>query len=224
MRNHFQINRLEGFSSKKLNNYGVPADRLHFHPNHAMVWSRLVRKRESAPGIAEWSVGGDAVIVRAIDGLNEVVGKIVSVLAIIFAGIIIYDVVLRYVFSEPTRWAFDVSKQLFGFYFILLGGYALRHNAHVRVDILTERLGRGGQRIADLLGYVIFFFPFAWVFLTRSWDFASTSWAQGEVTYGAIQMPVYPLKMAMCVAAGLLLLQGIAEVLKIILDRQEISE
>ncbi|KRS13732.1 C4-dicarboxylate ABC transporter permease [Roseovarius atlanticus] len=164
------------------------------------------------------------MIVRAIDGLNEVVGRIVSVLAIIFAGIIIYDVVLRYVFSEPTRWAFDVSKQLFGFYFILLGGYALRHNAHVRVDILTERLGRGGQRVADLLGYVIFFFPFAWVFLTRSWDFASTSWAQGEVTYGAIQMPVYPLKMAMCVAAGLLLLQGVAEVLKIILDRQEVSE
>jgi TRAP-type mannitol/chloroaromatic compound transport system permease small subunit len=37
-------------------------------------------------------------------------------------------------------------------------------------------------------------------------------------------MPVYPLKMAMCVAAGLLLLQGIAEVLKIVLDRQEAAE
>jgi len=164
------------------------------------------------------------MVIRAIDGLNEVVGRIISVLAIIFAAIIIYDVVLRYAFSEPTRWAFDVSKQLFGFYFVLLGGYALRHKAHVRVDILTEKLGRGGQRIADLLGYAIFFFPFAWVFLTRSWEFAARSFAQGEVTYGAIQMPVYPLKMAMCVAAGLLLLQGLAEVLKIVFDRQEASE
>jgi len=164
------------------------------------------------------------MVIRAIDGLNEVMGRIISVLAIIFAAIIIYDVVLRYAFSEPTRWAFDVSKQLFGFYFVLLGGYALRHKAHVRVDILTEKLGRGGQRIADLLGYAIFFLPFAWVFLTRSWEFAARSWAQGEVTYGAIQMPVYPLKMAMCVAAGLLLLQGLAEVLKIVFDRQEASE
>lgn len=164
------------------------------------------------------------MVIRAIDGLNEVVGRIISVLAIIFAAIIIYDVVLRYVFNEPTRWAFDVSKQLFGFYFVLLGGYALRHKAHVRVDILTEKLGRGGQRITDLLGYVIFFFPFAWVFLTRSWDFAARSLAQGEVTYGAIQMPVYPLKMAMCAAAGLLLLQGVAEVLKIVFDRREVSE
>lgn len=164
------------------------------------------------------------MVVRTINGLNEIVGRIISVLAIVFAAIIIYDVVLRYVFNEPTRWAFDVSKQLFGFYFVLLGGYALRHKAHVRVDILTEKLGRGGQRIADLLGYAIFFFPFAWVFLTRSWEFAMRSWAQGEVTYGAIQMPVYPLKMAMCVAAGLLLLQGFAEVIKIVFDRQEASE
>jgi TRAP-type mannitol/chloroaromatic compound transport system permease small subunit len=164
------------------------------------------------------------VVVRAINGLNEVVGRIIVVLAIVFAAIIIYDVILRYAFNEPTRWAFDVSKQLFGFYFVLLGGYALRHKAHVRVDIVTEKLGPGWQRIADLVGYVVFFFPFTWVFLTRSWEFASRSWAQGEVTYGAIQMPVYPLKMAMCLAAGLLLLQGIAEVLKIVLDRQEAAE
>ncbi len=164
------------------------------------------------------------MVVRAINGLNEVVGRIIVVLAIVFAAIIIYDVILRYAFNEPTRWAFDVSKQLFGFYFVLLGGYALRHKAHVRVDIVTEKLGPGWQRIADLVGYVVFFFPFTWVFLTRSWEFASRSWAQGEVTYGAIQMPVYPLKMAMCLAAGLLLLQGIAEVLKIVLDRQEAAE
>ncbi|RKT35011.1 TRAP-type mannitol/chloroaromatic compound transport system permease small subunit [Roseovarius halotolerans] len=164
------------------------------------------------------------MIVRAISGLNEVVGRIVSVFAVGFAAIIIYDVVLRYVFNEPTRWAFDVAKQMFGFYFVMLGGYALRHKAHVRVDIVTEKLGRGAQRVADLLGYVVFFFPFTWVFLTRSWEFAARSWAQGEVTYGAIQMPVYPLKMAMCLAAGLLMLQGVAEVIKLIFDRQEASE
>ena len=119
------------------------------------------------------------MVIRAIDGLNEVVGRIVAVVAIIFAAIIIFDVVMRYAFSEPTRWAFDVSKQLFGFYFVLLGGYALRHGAHVKVDILTEKFGPGTRRVVDLLGYVIFFFPFAWVFLTRSWEFAARSWATG---------------------------------------------
>lgn len=164
------------------------------------------------------------IIIRAIDALNELVGRIVAVVAILFALIIIYDVVMRYAFNDPTRWAFDVSKQLYGFYFVMLGGYALRHGAHVRVDILTERFSRGWQRIVDLLGYVTFFFPFTYVFTTRSWDFAMKSWNQGEKTYGAIQMPVYPLKMAMCVAAALLMIQGIAEVLKIILDVDTTSE
>lgn len=141
--------------------------------------------------------------------------------AVIFAAIIIFDVVMRYAFNAPTRWAFDVTKQLYGFYFVMLGGYALRHQAHVRVDLVTERLRPVARRWVEVAGYVIFFFPFAWVFLTRSWEFAMKSWQQGETTYGSVQLPVYPLKMAMAVAAGLLFLQGIVEVLKLILDKQE---
>ena len=163
------------------------------------------------------------MIIRIIDTINEIVGRIVVVLAVIFAAIIIYDVVMRYAFNAPTRWAFDLSKQLYGFYFILLGGYALRHGSHVRVDLLLERFSPGLTRIVEIAGYVIFFFPFAWIFLTRSYDFAATSWAQGETTYGAVALPVYPLKAALCVAAGLLLIQGVSEVLKILLgQRQEV--
>ena len=158
-------------------------------------------------------------IVRLIDGINEVVGRIVSVVALIFAAIIIYDVFMRYVLGQPTRWAFDVTKQLYGFYFVMLGGYALRHQSHVRVDLLTARMGPGLRRWVEIAGYLIFFFPFAWIFARRSWDFAMTSWNQGEVTYGAVQLPVYPLKMAMFVAAVLLLIQGVSEVLKLILNR-----
>ncbi|WP_458792063.1 TRAP transporter small permease subunit [Yoonia sp. MH D7] len=160
------------------------------------------------------------MIIKTIDGLNELAGRLVSVVAIVFAAIIIFDVVMRYVFNDPTRWAFDVTKQLYGFYFVMLGGYALRHQAHVRVDLVTERFSRRTRRWVEVAGYLIFFFPFAWVFMTRSWDFAMKSWNQGETTYGSIQMPVYPLKIAMAVAAGLLFLQGISEILKLILDRE----
>lgn len=161
------------------------------------------------------------MIITLIDRLNEAVGRIVSVVAVIFAAIIIYDVFMRYVMNAPTRWAFDVTKQLYGFYFVMLGGYALRHQSHVRVDLLLEKLSPNARRWVEVLGYVIFFFPFAWVFMTRSWEFASRSWAQGETTYGSVQLPVYPLKMAMTLAAALLLLQGISEFLKLVLNRPQ---
>ena len=161
------------------------------------------------------------MLFRAIDGLNELVGRIISVVAVIFAAIIIYDVIMRYVLNAPTRWAFDVTKQLFGFYFVMLGGYALRHQSHVRVDLVNAALQHNVRRWVEAAGYVIFFFPFAWVFMTRSYEFAMRSYAQAETTYGSVQLPVYPLKMAMAVAAALLLLQGISEFLKLVLNRQE---
>lgn len=161
------------------------------------------------------------LLIRLIDGINEIVGRIVAFVAVIFALMIIYDVVMRYGFNAPTLWAFDLTKQLFGFYFVLLGGYALRHQAHVRVDLVTEKLSPGVRRVLDVLGYLIFFFPFAWVFTTRSWEFAMRSLNQGETTYGAIQLPVYPVKIAMALAAALLLLQGVSELLKLILNKPE---
>ncbi len=158
-------------------------------------------------------------IIRLIDGINEVVGRIISVIAIIFAGIIIYDVFMNAILGDPSRWAFDVTKHLYGFYFIMLGGYALRHQSHVRVDLVTEKLGAGKRRFVETAGYVIFFFPFACVFFWESWKFAARSFSQGEVTYGAVSIPVYPLKIAMAIAATLLLIQGISEFLKLILNK-----
>ena len=164
------------------------------------------------------------MLIRLIDRINEIVGRTVSFVAIIFAVIIIFDVVMRYVFHTPTRWGFDVTKQLYGFYFIMLGGYALRHKAHVRVDLLLVKLSPAARRWVEIAGYPIFFFPFVWVFMTKSYDFALRSWNQGELTYGAVQLPVYPLKIAMAVAAGLLLMQGIAEFLKLILNKDVASD
>lgn len=160
-------------------------------------------------------------IIRVIDAVNEVVGRILSVTAILFAAIIIYDVFMRSALGQPTRWAFDVTKQLYGFYFVMLGGYALRHQAHVKVDLITGRLAAGPRRWVEALGYLLFFFPFAWIFARESWKFALTSWNQGEVTYGAVSLPVYPLKLAMFAAAVLLLIQGASEFLKLVLKRTD---
>lgn len=159
--------------------------------------------------------------IKVIDAINELVGKAVAFVAVLFAAIIIYEVIMRYAFSSPSRWSFDLTKHLYGFYFIMLGGYALRHQAHVKVDLLTERMTPGLRRWVEVAGYVIFFFPFTWVFTRRSWDFAMTSYRQGEVTYGAVSLPVYPLKIAMFIAACLLLIQGVSEVLKLILGKTD---
>ncbi len=160
-------------------------------------------------------------MIAIIDGINEAVGRVVSLVAGVFAAMIIYDVFMRYVMLAPTTWAFDVTKMMYGFYFIMLGGYALRHQAHVKVDLLTERLSHNVRRWVEIAGYLIFFLPFSIVFMLYGWQFALRSLAQGEKTYGAVQLPVYPVKVAMAVAACLLFIQGISELLKLILHRTD---
>lgn len=159
------------------------------------------------------------MLLRTLDSINEFIGKLISLFAIVFAGVIIYEVFMRYALHQPTRWSFDVTKQLYGFYFIMLGAYALKHQAHVRVDLLIQRFSPAVQRWVEIVGYLVFFFPFVWIFLTRSYAFAARSYAQGETTYGAVQIPVYPLKMAMVVAAALLLVQGVVIVIRLIFQK-----
>ncbi|KGJ02531.1 TRAP-type mannitol/chloroaromatic compound transport system, small permease component [Paracoccus halophilus] len=160
-------------------------------------------------------------MISVIDWINEAVGRAVSLLAGVFAAIIIYDVFMRYVLNAPTLWGFDLTKMIYAFYFIMLGGYTLRHQAHVKVDLLTAVMSPGLRRWVEIAGYVIFFLPFSIVFALYSWQFGLRSLAQGEKTYGAVQMPVYPIKLAMGVAALLLLIQGISELLKLILHRTD---
>lgn len=160
------------------------------------------------------------MLLRTLDSINEIIGRLISLFAIVFAGVIIYEVFMRYALHQPTRWSFDVTKQLYGFYFIMLGAYALKHQAHVRVDLLIQRFSPAVQRWVEVIGYLVFFFPFVWIFLTRSYAFAARSFAQGETTYGAVQIPVYPLKMAMVVAAALLLIQGVVRVIRLIFHKE----
>ncbi|PWG62573.1 TRAP transporter small permease subunit [Spiribacter halobius] len=149
-------------------------------------------------------------VLRAVDGLNEWTGRIIAVATVFIVLFTIYDVGSRALFSRPTDWAFEVTKQLYALHFMMLGGYALLHRSHVEVDVFKERLSARGQALLDVLGYLVFFLPFVIVLLAYSIRFASRSWASGETTYGILAIPVYPIKTVICIAAVLLALQALA--------------
>lgn len=146
----------------------------------------------------------------AVDGINEVVGRIFSWVVIVVMLIVVYDVVMRHVFNIPTLWVFDLSKQLYALHFLILGGFALRHASHVSVDLIYATRSPKTQALLDVIGYLVFFAPFVTMLLFMSYDFAARSWATGETSWGVIAMPIYPIKTVLVVATVLLTLQGIA--------------
>lgn len=155
-------------------------------------------------------------IVKAIDGLNTWVGRIVGWVMIFIMLVTVYDIVARRLFNAPVVWAFDVSVQLFALHFMITAAYALLHNEHVSIDIFKTRLPVRQQALLDILSYLIFFFPFMIMLLIYGWDFAARSWATRETSWGIVALPVYYVKTVIPVTAVLLMLQGFANVVRLL--------
>jgi TRAP-type mannitol/chloroaromatic compound transport system permease small subunit len=149
-------------------------------------------------------------LLKYIDAISEWSGKGVAYL--ILPGILIlsWEVVSRYVFNNPTMWAHGTTQRIFATYYILAGAYVLKHNQHVTVDIIYNRLSLRTQAILSLIGS-IFFFIFCGVLLWKGMDFAWTSMSMLEPDETPWRAPLYPFKMMIPLGAFLILLQGLAK-------------
>jgi TRAP-type mannitol/chloroaromatic compound transport system permease small subunit len=153
------------------------------------------------------------IILHAIDKTNEWVAKIIGWVVVLMIGATVYEVVMRYVFNAPTEWVFEFNYLVHGPYFLLLGAYTLALRGHVNVDILYGRLSLRNKAIVDLATAPIFFF-FLFMMLRFGCRFALNSFAFRETLSSAWAPPIYPIKMIIPIAAGLLILQGLAKFIR----------
>lgn len=150
-----------------------------------------------------------------IDRLSEWIGKFGSWLILALTGMMVIEVVMRYLFARPTFFAYDLTWMLYGVYIALGAAYCHLHKGHVRVDFFYNRLPERGRAIFEVVLYLIFFFPLFYVVLRYLIDNLIYSWASGECTSASTwRPPVYPFKTIVVVGFVLLFFQGVAEFVK----------
>ncbi len=151
-----------------------------------------------------------------VDRISEWVGYATSFLILPMTFIAALEVVLRYVFNRPTEWGWDVNTMLLGAFSILTGGYVLLKGGHVTVDVIVNRLSLKTRTVIGLITFALFFFCVVLLLYQggiEAWDSVSirekmsTVWAP----------PLYPLKILWPIGVFFLLLQGVAN-LKRMLD------
>jgi len=150
---------------------------------------------------------------QAIDRINEQTGKVVSYLILFLVGVILYEILVRYLFNSPTIWAHETSQMIYGAYVILLGGYVLQRGGHVNVDILYHRFKPRTRAIIDLFTWLLFFY-FCGLLLWKGGEMAWDSFKVLETEPTAFAPPVYPIKMMIPLGALLILLQGLAKFIR----------
>jgi TRAP-type mannitol/chloroaromatic compound transport system permease small subunit len=126
-----------------------------------------------------------------------------------------YEVFVRYALNDPTSWAFDFSYTMYGAMFFMAGAYALSRGSHVRCDMFYRLWPPRVQAGIELVLYILFFFPGILALVISGWDYGVSSMGIREVSVNSpAGVPIWPLKMLIPFGAGLLALQGVAEVLR----------
>ena len=153
-----------------------------------------------------------------IDTLSMWVGKAFAWLILVLALGVSYEVFVRYVLGAPTTWAFDFSYITYGALFLMAGAYTLSRGGHVRADVLYRFWKPRTQAKMDLILYIIFFLPAVLAFIYAGWNYAAMSIRFKEVSiFSPAGVPVFPLKTLVPVTGILLLLQGIAEIIRCVI-------
>ncbi|HWN50323.1 MAG TPA: TRAP transporter small permease subunit [Xanthobacteraceae bacterium] len=154
-------------------------------------------------------------LLHTIDGISTWAGKATAWLILALTAVVCVEVFKRYIMNMPTAWIFDLDNMLYGTLFMMCGAYTLAQDAHVRGDFLYSSMRPRTQAGLDLALYVLFFLPGIAALIYAGWDYAGTSWRIGEHSnVTADGPPVYHFKSVIPLAGSLVMLQGIAEIVR----------
>lgn len=156
-------------------------------------------------------------VLLAVDRFSTWIGKAFAWSVVLLTLLISWEVFSRYVLNKPHAWVLDAQIMLYGTLFMTAGAYTLSKNGHVRGDVLYGFLRPRTQAIIDLTLYVIFFLPGVIALTWAGWVYFQESLAINEQTFSADALPLYPFKFVIPLAGGVLLLQGVVEIIRCIL-------
>jgi TRAP-type mannitol/chloroaromatic compound transport system permease small subunit len=153
--------------------------------------------------------------IRVIDRIILWSGYVTALLVAPLVVANTVEVFMRYVLNDPTDWAVQATVMSYGALFMLGAAYTLQKGAHVRTDMLWERFSDRTKGIIDAVAYALLFLPSMAILSYISFNEFTYAWSIGErSTLTEWQPPLWPYRAVVPVAAALLFLQGISELMK----------
>ncbi len=155
-------------------------------------------------------------LLHTADRFSTLAGKAFAWLIVVLMLVVCAEVFKRYALNSPTAWIYDVNNMLYGTLFMMGGAYTLAHDGHVRGDFFYGRFQPRTQAWLDLVLYLLFFLPGIGALTWAGWSYFNDSLAMKEQTFNATPLPVYPFKFVIPMAGAIVMLQGIAEIIRCI--------
>ena len=154
-------------------------------------------------------------VIRTIDRFTAAMMAVVALLLIPMILGNVVEVFMRYALDAPTVWAADVTVMTFGAFFMLGSAYTMLKGAHVRTDIFWDRYSDRTKGLIDSISYLFLFLPvMALLFFISIDDFAYAYSINERSTLSLWRPIMWPFRAVIPLAALLMFVQGISELLK----------
>ena len=178
-------------------------------------------------------------ITRVIDELNRRIG-IVAIYLVLFASLVsAFNAIFRYstgamfwldryfgggffgrivkIYGENSNTLTEAQWYMFAGMVMLGGAWTLKVNEHVRVDLFYGAISERARTWIDLLGGLFFLLPLCIMLIYFTWPWFMQAWTQNIYSNAAGGLPRWPVRLMLPLGFGVLMLQGIAEIVKCIL-------
>ncbi|SOE16754.1 TRAP-type mannitol/chloroaromatic compound transport system permease small subunit [Hoeflea halophila] len=134
---------------------------------------------------------------NSVDAFSRLLSWIAQAVTVVLVISMIYEVVARYVFGAPTIWAFDISYMSTGTLFVLGAAYALKQDAHVRIDFLAQKMPVGIRRSIEGFVFVFLITPiFAGLSkfaIERAWRAFETGEVENVSPWAPLMWPFFAI-------------------------------
>jgi TRAP-type mannitol/chloroaromatic compound transport system permease small subunit len=154
------------------------------------------------------------VLSRAIDRVNEWIGRWVSWLGLAAVLICAFAASARYGLNIGSNAWLEIQWYLNSAVFLLVAAYALKRNDHVRIDAIAGRLPPRFLAWIDILGGVFALLPAMILIAWYSWPSLANSFHINEYSSDPGGLIRWPVRLLIPVAFSLLALQGVSEIIK----------
>jgi TRAP-type mannitol/chloroaromatic compound transport system permease small subunit len=151
---------------------------------------------------------------HTIDTVNERIGRAVYWLVLATVLISAANATVRKVFNYSSNSFLEIQWYLFSIIFLFCAGYTLKHNEHVRIDIITSRFSARVRAGIDVFGTIFFLLPTALLVMWLSWPLFVDAYVRQEVSTNAGGLIVWPARLLVPVGFFLLAMQAISELIK----------
>jgi TRAP-type mannitol/chloroaromatic compound transport system permease small subunit len=152
-------------------------------------------------------------LLNVADRLNERVGRIISFWMIPMIFLMSFEVFMRYILQAPTEWGTEMVTYLYAGYTLLGGGYTLLYGAHVNINVIYNRLSVRRKALFDAITAVVFFL-YVWILFYEGSKFAWDGIIRNRHSGTDWNPPLYPVLMTLPVGAFLMLIQGVAKMVR----------